>query len=130
MHGTASHMAYLVDKYRGTSISLQKADQDTTENPQDCSSEKTLLSEIQEIEKRPSKDDMPNVVMFTNPLTGMKRRMKLQHLPRPFVEAVGIKPGQTVIVKRRIRVAKSARNQVDLIVVGFLDSSDTCLHLR
>ncbi|VDK79234.1 unnamed protein product [Litomosoides sigmodontis] len=91
----------------------KKADQGTTGNSQDCPSEKTLLSEIQEIEKRPSKDDMPNVVMFTNPLTGMKRRMKLQHLPRPFVEAVGIKPGQTVIVKRRIRVAKSSRNQTE-----------------
>ncbi|EJW81723.1 hypothetical protein WUBG_07368 [Wuchereria bancrofti] len=56
---------------------------------------------------------MPNIVMFTNPVTGMKKRMKLQHLPRPFVEAVGIKPGQTVIIKRRIRVAKSARNQIE-----------------
>lgn len=73
-----------------------------------------MLSEIQEVEKRPSKDDMPNVVIFTNPMTGMKKRMKLQHLPRPFVEAVGIKPGQTVIIKRRIRVAKSAQNQVVL----------------
>lgn len=67
------------------------------------------------MDKRPSKDEMPNVVMFTNPVTGTKKRMKLQHLPRPFVEAVGIKPGQTVIIKRRIRVAKSTRNQVNRI---------------
>lgn len=90
---------------------------------QDCSSEKTLLPETQEIEKRLSKDDMPNVVMFTNPVTGMKKRMKLQHLPRPFVEAVGIKPGQTVIIKRRIRVAKSARNQVKLTMTCFTSLS-------
>uniref|UniRef100_A0A1I8ETG5 THAP-type domain-containing protein n=1 Tax=Wuchereria bancrofti TaxID=6293 RepID=A0A1I8ETG5_WUCBA len=91
----------------------KKIDQGATENPQDCSSEKTLLSETQEVEKKSLKDDMPNIVMFTNPVTGMKKRMKLQHLPRPFVEAVGIKPGQTVIIKRRIRVAKSARNQIE-----------------
>ncbi|CAG9532896.1 unnamed protein product [Cercopithifilaria johnstoni] len=85
----------------------------TIKNPQNYSSEKTLLPEIQEVEKRPSKDDIPNIVMFTNPVTGTKKRMKLQHLPRPFVEAVGIKPGQTVIIKRRIRVAKSARNHTE-----------------
>ncbi|KAM3716386.1 C-terminal-binding protein [Dirofilaria immitis] len=98
-----------------TSISSEakKTDQDTVENSQDSSSEKTLLPEAQEVEKRPSKDDMPNIVMFTNPVTGMKKRMKLQHLPRPFIEAVGIKPGQTVIIKRRIRMAKSARNQTE-----------------
>ncbi|VDM93605.1 unnamed protein product, partial [Onchocerca ochengi] len=89
----------------------KKTNQGTIENPQDSSSEKILLSETQEMEKRTSKDDMPNIVMFTNPVTGMKKRMKLQHLPRAFVEAVGIKPGQTVIIKRRIRVAKSTRNQ-------------------
>uniref|UniRef100_A0A0R3S6P3 THAP-type domain-containing protein n=1 Tax=Elaeophora elaphi TaxID=1147741 RepID=A0A0R3S6P3_9BILA len=99
-------------KVASSSDEPKKTDQGTIESPQDCS-EKILLSEIQEMEKRPSKDDMPNVVMLTNPVTGMKKRMKLQHLPRPFVEAVGIKPGQTVIIKRRIRVAKSTRNQTE-----------------
>uniref|UniRef100_A0A915Q849 Uncharacterized protein n=1 Tax=Setaria digitata TaxID=48799 RepID=A0A915Q849_9BILA len=89
----------------------KKVDQSTVENSQDDSSEKTMQSEVPEVDKRTLKDDIPNIVMFTNPMTGMKKRMKLQHLPRPFVEAVGIKPGQTVIIKRRIRVAKSARNQ-------------------
>ncbi|EFO14868.1 hypothetical protein LOAG_13647 [Loa loa] len=100
-------------KITSSSDESKKTYQSTAENPQDCVSEKTLSSETQEVEKRPSKDDMPNIVMFTNPLTGMKKRMKLQHLPRPFVEAVGIKPGQTVIIKRRIRVAKSARNEAE-----------------
>ncbi|KAL3986400.1 THAP domain family protein [Acanthocheilonema viteae] len=100
-------------KLVSSSSEPKKTDQNTIGNAQNCSSEKNLLTEIQEVEKRTSKDDTPNVVMFTNPMTGMKKRMKLQHLPRSFVEAVGIKPGQTVIIKRRIRVAKSARNQAE-----------------
>ncbi|VDM97533.1 unnamed protein product [Thelazia callipaeda] len=88
----------------------KKIDQESTKNQQGPSSDKV----DQVIEQKASKEDLTNVVVISNPITGAKKRMRLLHIPRPFAEAVGIKPGQSVIFKRRLSVAKPARNQAQI----------------
>lgn len=48
-----------------------------------------------------------NVVTVALPETGQVKRVKLQMLQKPIVEAAGLKPGQTVIIKRRIPVLRT-----------------------
>uniref|UniRef100_A0A914ZLX7 Ubiquitin-like domain-containing protein n=2 Tax=Parascaris univalens TaxID=6257 RepID=A0A914ZLX7_PARUN len=48
-----------------------------------------------------------NVLTVTLPETGQVKRVKLQMLQKPIVEAAGLKPGQTVIIKRRIPVIRT-----------------------
>ena len=59
------------------------------------------------------------VVGFPSP-SGEVKRLKLQLLQRPIAEAAGIKPGQTVMIKRRVPVLKSALQRLEVkSEVGF-----------
>lgn len=46
--------------------------------------------------------------------SGQVKRVKLQLLQRPIAEAAGIKPGQTVIIKRRVPVLKSTLQRLEI----------------
>lgn len=46
------------------------------------------------------------------PPVGTVKRVKLQMLQRPLAEAVGVKPGQTVIIKRRVPVFRNTLQPV------------------
>lgn len=47
----------------------------------------------------------------SNTVVGDVKKAKLQILQRPLVEAVGVKPGQTVIIKRRFPIFKPSQQQ-------------------
>lgn len=46
--------------------------------------------------------------------SGHVKRVRLQLLQRPIAEAAGIKPGQTVIIKRRVPVLKSTLQRLEI----------------
>lgn len=45
---------------------------------------------------------------YTVQMGGMERQLKFQRIPRSFAEAVGLKAGQLVMIKRRIRILKNS----------------------
>lgn len=47
----------------------------------------------------------------SNTVVGDVKKAKMQILQRPLVEAVGVKPGQTVIIKRRFPIFKPSQQQ-------------------
>ncbi|KHN77401.1 hypothetical protein Tcan_04933 [Toxocara canis] len=65
----------------------------------------TTSTQQQEI--TPNANPPRSVIAMAMPETGQVKRVKLQMLQKPIVEAAGLKPGQTVIIKRRIPVLRT-----------------------
>ncbi|VDK61878.1 unnamed protein product [Anisakis simplex] len=71
-------------------------------------SQTTTTSQIQVQPQQHQQMSRNNIVTLQIPETGQIKRVKLQMLQKPIVEAAGVKPGQTVIIKRRVPVLRSS----------------------